>query len=374
MRRILYVDPAPFPGGAQQSLITLVAALDRTEFEPFMAGSSLLQSLVPEGNWRALNIPTPGVPLGRIHPAAAILLQGLLSGWQLSRIMESIQPDIVHANGRGAWIPARLACARHGIPLVWHARDLVGPAWFDLIAANLSTLCITPSIALARQASLIPGKVRVIPNGVDTSRFVPGDRRSARTLLGLPQDRFIIGMVGQWVPWKRVDLFLEAARMAWQRDRSLYFVLVGAPPPGQGAGLFESYRAALDGLGVVMDWTPDVPGLLTALDALAHPAIGEAFGRIVVEAMSCGIPVLASRSGGMIETVEENITGMLLPPGESRALASSMLALRQDSTRAQRMGLAGRARAEKLYSAGIHAANVQEEYRRILARRGGGQP
>ncbi|MDQ2730878.1 MAG: glycosyltransferase family 4 protein [Armatimonadota bacterium] len=379
MRRILYVDPAPFAGGAQQSLRTLVECIHPEEFRPLAAGSPLLRDILPSVPWLPLDLPPLQNFAGKPGRAFRFLFQSLMAAGTLRSAIRLFDVKLLHANGRGAFLPSLIACKTTGVPLVWHARDLLGPLLFDRFAARCANVTIVPSLAMVRrlwsnypglersEAPLVrPSKIHVIPNGVDTDRFRPFDQAAARQTLKLPVDRFIIGNIGQWVPWKRVDLFLEAAKIAYAQNPQLYFLLCGGPPPGEGAQLLVDYNDSPEDMGTVLPWTDDVPMILAALDVLAHPAEQEAFGRTVVEAMSCGRAVIGANGGGVAETIVDGSTGLLFQPGNAASLAVKMLSLSHNRERTAAMGRAGRQRVEEFYTAQKHAQQVQEVYRRML--------
>ncbi|HET6384443.1 MAG TPA: glycosyltransferase family 4 protein [Armatimonadota bacterium] len=377
MFRILYVDAAPFPGGAQQSLAGLIEELDKAAWEPWLAGPPLIARMAPSACWIPLCLPVSSARSRGPAGAAFLVGQTVIAGARLALAALNARPAIIHANGRAAWIPARIAATCLHVPLIWHARDLAGSERFDGVAAAFSHRCIAPSDAVVRRLQdsarswrFLPGHpdrpVSMIPNGIDLTRFRPADSIAARRSLTLPTDGIIAGMIGQWVPWKGVEHFLAAAKEAAKRDPRLFFILCGAPPPGEGPALRERYAAELAGIGRVMPWIRDVPTLLSALDLLIHPAADEAFGRVPVEAMACGVPVIAAGAGGAAETVVDGETGLLIPPGNTAALSAAILALAGDPSRRRAMGAAGRQRAESHYSSTLHARRVEQLYRVVI--------
>jgi glycosyltransferase involved in cell wall biosynthesis len=183
-----------------------------------------------------------------------------------------------------------------------------------------------------------------------------------------PERAFVFGMMSQWVPWKRVDLFVDAACQAAAAVPSAFFVLCGAAPPGKDSSLRSRYSRALGQIGLVMDWTPHPAELLNSIDCLAHPAEAEAFGRVVAEAMSCGKPVVAARAGALPELVLDGATGCLFAPGNAGALAAAMIQMARNPDRAVEMGRAGRIRAERAFGPEGHAASVQDLYRDLMER------
>ncbi len=105
---------------------------------------------------------------------------------------------------------------------------------------------------------------------------------------------------------------------------------------------------------------------MSAIDILLHPTPGEHFGRVYIEAMACGKPVVAADSGGAREIVLSETTGILVPPNDPGALAEALVRLAANETLCQRMGRAGRRRAETLFDAGRVAGLMEDLYDEIL--------
>jgi glycosyltransferase involved in cell wall biosynthesis len=111
----------------------------------------------------------------------------------------------------------------------------------------------------------------------------------------------------------------------------------------------------------------DVPEILAALDVLVHvPSAPEPFGRVVAEAMAVGKPVIAARAGGLPEIVEDEVTGLLVPPGDVAATAAALTRLLRDPALRARLGAAGRRQAEQRFDPGMHAERVMAAYREVL--------
>jgi glycosyltransferase involved in cell wall biosynthesis len=116
----------------------------------------------------------------------------------------------------------------------------------------------------------------------------------------------------------------------------------------------------------------DVAGVLRDVDILVHPADGESFGRVVVEAMAAGVPVVGVRGGGVAELVRDGETGFLVPPDDAQALAQAVKRLAQDAALAEQMGARGRAHAFAEYSIEATARQLAQMYARAVLPRGGG--
>lgn len=354
--RVLYVTHVSELGGAEQSLVGLVATLDRSRFEPHVAlpcasgplGSRLASAGAVLHEVRDLGVLSPRIPSSLVR-----LARGRR---QLLEAAQALAPVLVHANGDVAMAYAAPLRGRSGLKVVWHIRDMrqLGPAG-RLIVGRADARIAVSHAALACYGPDPSGTDAVIHNGVDLTRFRPGLPRDAtRDELGIPRDAVVCLCVGQDVPWKRLDRFRRLTGQGYRR------VLVTYPSPGRsGRG-----RPCSDRGLVVLPYRDDIEVVYAAADVLVHPAVGEAFGRVVVEAMACGLPVVATGIGGPAEIVVDGECGLLVPPDDQQALERAVGRLVTDAGLRDRMSKAALARAAE-FSVAKHTASVQEFYLRL---------
>jgi len=392
MARILYLSPSAFIGGAERSLLGLLAALDRKRFEPTVCA--------PEGGPLASAVASLQVPFLPLHlppeverlslrgarsrlPQAFGALAGSLRLLkELSLRVSEARPQIIHTNGTKAHLLGAVAGWRGRIPVVWHIRDFLGSgAWERLIAAvgrraAIRVIANSNAVGASLQVVGLGRRMDVIPNGVDLKEFSPGvDGRGVREELGIPHEACLVGMVGLFTPWKGQEVFLRAAADLHVRVPGLRFLLVGD----------EIYRTAGHGhfretllsqardhdLAEALTFTGyrhDVPKVMAALDVVVHASVQpEPFGRVVLEAMATGRPVVATNAGGVPEVLgPDGGAGLLIPPGDANAMTEAILRLLRDEALRVSMGVAGRRRAEELFDVRSHAARVEEVYDRVL--------
>ncbi len=220
-----------------------------------------------------------------------------------------------------------------------------------------------------------PGQIVKVSNGVDVSRFSPGNGGArVRAEFGVPPGAALLGIVCRLDHWKGVDVFLEAARLVALTHAEARFVVVGGPIVGQ-----ESYARALEqrardlGVGAAVTFTgwrfgpDDMPDVYRALDVLVLASVQpEPFGLTIIEAMACGKPVIATNQGGPVEIVVGGVTGLLVPPRDPEALAAAMRRLIDDPDTARAMGEAGRQRAVGVYDVDKYVAAVEGIYQDVL--------
>ncbi len=168
---------------------------------------------------------------------------------------------------------------------------------------------------LVRHCGATPGRIEVIPCGVDLRRFVPRDRWEARVQLGFKPDQPVLLFVGRLDPFKGPDVFLKAAALM---KKQAHLVVVGGQLTGEDAAL-TALRQLAHALGIQERVTflgarpqEELPLLYSAADATVVPSYHESFGLAAVESLACGTPVVATRAGGLMTVVHQDETGYLV--------------------------------------------------------------
>ncbi|MEW6255902.1 MAG: glycosyltransferase [Pseudomonadota bacterium] len=246
---------------------------------------------------------------------------------KLARRLRQLRPRAVMAHHAGPLLYGGLAARLAGVPRfvyvehdVWHYEDPGERRLAGLAARLVRPRVVAVSETVARTVrELMPGcPVQVIPNAVDTDRFVPGDRTVARRRLGLPDDARIIGAAGRLEQVKGQDVLLEAMT----RVPDALLVLIGQ---GSVQDALEAQAAAL-GLGGrvrFLGHRNDMPDLYPAFDLVCLPSRNEGLPLSVLEAQACNVPVVACDVGSVREGICPQ-TGVLVPPEDPAALASGV--------------------------------------------------
>ncbi len=225
---------------------------------------------------------------------------------------------------------------------------------------------------LHRQVGVPERLLTQIYNGVDSELFAPGAARGA--ILGSPFDDtrlWLVGTVGRMQSVKAQTLLAQAFVAALQQrpalaDR-LRLVLVGDGP------LRAECQAILRSAGIEqLAWLPgeraDVPDVMRGLNCFALPSLVEGISNTILEAMACGLPVLATRVGGNADLVAHGVSGEIVPAGDVPALAAGLIRLAEDPDRAAALGRAGRLEVERCFSLPAMVAAYEAVYSRLLRR------
>ncbi|MEK6237001.1 MAG: glycosyltransferase family 4 protein [Planctomycetales bacterium] len=287
--------------------------------------------------------------------------------------------DLIHTNTIVNREGAETALAL-GIPHVWHVRELVGKDKFCALPlegpalgkylAERSSVVVANSHACGSSISpwMEEPRLRVVPNGINVEAFSPRSHNATAS------DRLKIGVVANLTSRvKNHRLVVESAAVV---DSSLpieYRFYGHDPCQGEGRkdpyaqGVHDSVRRL--GLGDrvrFMGFVDDPVRIMSEIDLLVHPTEQESFGRILVEAMAAGLPVVAPNGGGPGEIVVHEETGLLFEPNQRVDLARCVERLCRDASLRRRMGENGRLRAEKLYSLNRYVEGMLKVYEQAM--------
>ncbi|WP_017555711.1 glycosyltransferase [Nocardiopsis baichengensis] len=325
----------------------------------------------------------PPRPIGRndLPPYTGAFAEDLARHWAHEA------PDLVHAHDRMSGQAALSAAAAADVPVVqtFHAllslkrmregADDTGPPEREQSEsevaerADMVLATSTQEQRSLRRRGVDPGRIAVVPGGVDLERFFPEGPAARRG------DAPRVLCLGRLVRRKGVDTVVRA--LAGVPEAEL--VVVGGPAPGavdgdeqvgrlrgvaEEAGVAERVRF----LGAVP--REQVPAYLRSADLAVNMPWYEPFGMSTVEAMACGAPVVASAVGGHLDTVVNDVTGRLLPPARPRALAFRMRRLLSDPVTRESYGFAAADRVTARYGWDTVAARIERCYLRVLRARG----
>ncbi len=214
-----------------------------------------------------------------------------------------------------------------------------------------------------------PSRVNVVPCGVDTLRFRPMKKGRVRCKLGMPEDEPVVLYVGRIEPLKGIDVLIRAAA---QTDSRFRLLIVGGD--GKDAARKEELTGLASDVGVAerltfLDAVPhrDLPLYYNAADVCVVPSYYESFGLVAVEAMACGTPVIASRVGGLKETVLDGRTGYLVPWRCPEPFAERLELLLSNEALRRSMGREARLAAERFRWSEV-AARVEDVYHDLVSQ------
>ena len=380
-RRVLLLSHSAQVSGAEQSMLTFLQNADR-ERHHFTVACPGSGSLV-EGLER-FGVPVVATDFGRLRRQLSpeLVQQSIRlirTSNRLLRLVRTRRPHLLHANTTMAALHAALAKGRCRVPLLWHVRDLNTPRLVARLICRRAdgVIAVSRAVAESLNACARPDSVHVIPNGIDVDHFVPArDERWVRRRFNLPHDAKLVSVVGQLTPWKGHDELLLAWAKVRRRVRGNILLIVGSPlwPEDQA---WEAYLKELaDRLGLAgsvrfLGQRDDVASIVAASAALVIPSKAEPFGRVALEGMALGKPVVGTDAGGLPEVVADGLTGLLVKPEDAHALASAIERVLSDDVLAKEMGQAGAVRVREHFLSARTTALIQNLYDHVLEKAGG---
>ena len=373
--RVLNVVPTLMCGGTENQFMTLARMLDRVRFDVEFACLRRWGGFVDE--LLARNIPLTDYPVPTFCSLKAIAQQA-----RLTRHIRRRRIQIVHAyNFYGnvfATPPARLvapvviASIRDRAPYLTRMQKRV-----QRYACQFAD-CILVNADAVKDWLIGDGydasKIAVIRNGVDLARFdnLPA-QSNVRRELGLADDTPLVGVVSRLTRLKGLEDFLEAAAIVRSRIPAARFLVAGETNPMDRDYLRElQEHAARCGVAEHVTFTGirnDVPAVLASVTVSVMPSLNEALSNVVLESMAAGAPTVATRVGGTPEAVVDGVTGILVPPGDSAALADAIVHLLKNPQLAARLGCAARARIADHFSVRRMVRATEDLYTDLLERK-----
>jgi len=378
--KILFLDQSGKPGGAELCLLDIAA--------PYR--QRCLVGLFADGPFKTLleqrQIPVQVLMQNglRVRKESG-LRQGLMSLGQLAPLIGRVATlaqnyDLIYANTQKALVVGAIASFLSRCPLVYHLHDILSLDHFSRVnrriavsLANRAALVIANSEA-SRQALIDAGgkgdRTVVIYNGFQPDRYCQPaqDRETLRQAWGL-ENSFVVGHFSRLSPWKGQHILIEALA---QCPPQVAAVLVGEALFGE-----EDYATRLrqqvedQGLGDrvrFLGFQSDVISLMHACNLIAHTSTApEPFGRVVVEGMLCGRPVVAANAGGAVELIEPGHTGWLTPPGDAAALAAAIRQCYEQPEEAHRRAIAAQTAASQRFHLDHVNAQILARLQRVLA-------
>lgn len=296
---------------------------------------------------------------------------------QVSKIASNY--DVIYANTQKALVVGALASPVSRRPLVYHLHDILSPEHFSPINRRLAVMLANrfASVVIANsQATQLafieaggqPDKTRVIYNGFSSEQYqVEVDGKNLRQKLNL-EGRFVVGHFSRLSPWKGQHILLEALAKC-PNDVTALFV---------GDAIFGEDKYAQDlqkkteELGLkervqFLGFQTDVIPLMQVCDLIAHTSIlPEPFGRVIVEAMLCGRPVIATGEGGVKELIESEKTGWLFKTGNVEELAEKIVAIKEQPETVQQIAEQAQIQARQRFDLKVINQQIEKELSQLL--------
>lgn len=369
--RVLYVNQWGGLGGAEISLLRILARLPREEVEPFLACPP--GALAEEA--RAMGVGVVPVQIPPVRRYDQLRTDDIQS---LRQAITSC--DLVHAYSvRAGWFAGKL-CRQLRVPMVWSAHDLFPfpwqRLWLRIVAQRYAQAVVAYSQILQKQfGSGLRHKVHLLPHGVDTQTFAPLEdslRAQVRRSFETPANAPVVLHAGRLMPFKGQHLFLRMAQILLRKcpqDYPLVFWLAGDDSMGDPR-YASKVRAMSQNLEPHVRWLGfqrAIAPVIASADVLVHCSTRpEPFGLVVLEAMACGTAVVSANRGAPVEIIENGRSGVLTPPNDTNALAEAVHVLLTDEKRRRAMTAFARQVICERYTLQQHIHRLIGIYRTLL--------
>ncbi len=383
--KILYLNPSSGLGGAEKSLLDLLRHLNREKYHPIITcptHGKFVEELEKIGveteiiayHQRILGLSRDG---DNLHLFSLPLFLWWLTPtlFVLKNLIKDKGVHLIVTNGIKCHFIGAILSLITKIRLIWHVRDLIDTWWLKWIVWSLGRFfphkIITNSNAVG---NIFPGNERgeTVYNGIDLSDYDPGvNGLKVRSMFDIGKETKLIGTVGHLAPLKGFEELIEAMVKVIREGCNVKLVIVGDAIYQNSESYKQKLLSLVCSVGlqdrvIFTGFREDIPEILASFDIFVLPSRSEGFGRVNLEAMAMGKPVISTNVGGIPEVVLDGVTGILVPPGNSRELAHAIMKLLNDRELRESLGREGRRRVEEHFTLQAHVQRIQEIYGEIL--------
>ncbi len=323
--RIVFIVPSLIRGGAEGQLCQLIRRIDRTRFLPALVVFEEVENGYPRAALDC-DVRVLRASRGRNRQSISKAVQHGVIAWRLYRVMCEMGPEVVHAllpaatilglpSAALAGVPVKIA-GRRSLPFYRRGAHAAGVAdryllrFADAVVAN----CAPVARFCIEEDRFPASRVFNIPNGVDCERFKPGGDPELRRRFGWSSEHVVFGMVANFYTYKRHVDFIRAAAHIHSEIPNARFLLVGRPEDAFASAMRLRSELGLQDVVQVMPATSAPESVYAALDVCVSASETEGCSNVVLEAMACGRPVIATDVGGNPEIIKPGETGFLTRP------------------------------------------------------------
>ena len=368
-------------GGSAENTFLTLKGLDKSRYEvsliagPVEDPSQDRRKQIEESGVSYIQVPQLRRNINFFFDFPALL--------KIRRLLKRDKPDIVHTHTSKAGLLGRLAARLAGIPSIIHTPH--GHVFFGYFGAlktkmfvlleKLASRITDKIIALTprEKADYLRYKVAkedklvVIPSGIELHKcqYPPKEERSKlRRELGIPDRSAVVGTAGRLVPVKGSGFLLQAVGQVISEHPDTYLVFAGDGPLRKNLAKDAVDRGLAKKI-IFTGWRDDMARVLSVFDVFCLPSLNEGMGRVLVEAMALGKPVVASDAGGIPDLIIPGKNGILVPPQDPEELARQIRFLIENREEREKLGRAGKEMASA-YSDEVMVKKIAELYEKAL--------
>ena len=362
--RILFVNHSLGMGGIETMIVDLARLLPNEQFSAevavFEGGGTLEKTLIERG-----------IPVHRLQKRAGIDFRLLL---RLRRLLKERNIGVVHSHNFSAWLYSSLAARSLGNIVHVHTehsgvgtmqRRHVVERWLSRLTPHVVAVSKHVHQVMINDIGIAPKRVALVHNGVNTGRFAPNSvtRMVMREALGLGKDDVAIGIIARLAPVKNHALLLRAFAHVLQTQKNRAHLMVIGDGPERAVLMALSAQLGVISHTRFLGERRDTEALLNALDIYALSSLSEGMNLTLLEAMSAGLPIVATAVGGNGEIVQDGITGFLVPVTNVGAMSERLVKLIEDPSLRRQFGMAAREAAIERFDERVMIESYLSLYR-----------
>jgi glycosyltransferase involved in cell wall biosynthesis len=321
---VMHVIDTGGAGGAETVFLQIATGLDPARFRSIAVVGD--NGWLPEQLEKRSLVPHILSAQGSFKAGYFLALRRLVRHARIDVIVAHLYGSAIYASLLGRLMGVPVVSVLHGQSDVAHS-DRLAPLRSGIVRkGSRKVVFVSEHLKghLGRRLRLAEAQCAVIPNGVDAGVFRPGRDRSLHSELALADDAILVGAIGNVRAPKAFDVLLRAARILLDRSQRFHFVIAGDCANALGGELVELSRSlGIDQRVTFLGLRADVAQILHNLDAFVLSSRTEGFSIACIEAMACGVPVIATRSGGPEEILEGG-AGILVPTDDPEAIAHAV--------------------------------------------------
>ncbi|MBW1801140.1 MAG: glycosyltransferase family 4 protein [Deltaproteobacteria bacterium] len=370
MKNVLYLVPDVGYGGSTKAIMDIIAGLDRNSWNPVIAMRKQNMSLhryFRELGARTIFMPHSGFSKKHLLKFIYCVLRTYLK-------IKASDASLIHSNDINSHMYGIIAARLAGVPIIAHVHISVTKMRPKTrLILNRADKIIAVSSQLKSNLSRLgieKEKIRVVGNYIDRADFqnLRGDR--IRTEFSL-KNKFVIGNVGRlFFGWKRYDLFFEVCGKVLERFPETVFMLVGAAADHTVIDRMKDMArdfGILDQL-IITGFRKDIPHIMACLDVLLLTSIGEGFGRVLIEALAAGTPVVAFDDCGQKDIIIHGENGFLVPTGDTDRMVRRVCQLLEDAPLNMKFGEKGKEIVKDHFSKDVIFDKLMNIYKEIALK------
>ena len=368
MKRILFIHSSSELYGSDRSLLNIVKYINKKKYKIFVllpTDGALKNEIkkIPEVRVDIFELAV--LRRKNLSPKGAIrYIRDFVVSYQfLKRYVREYEIDIVDTNTSVIFVGAIVA-KRNGLRSIWHVREIIKSNFENRVISSIiqryADCVIVNSKATGENLKANKNKIEVVYNAVEEQKQSPRKQHEALT----------VGMAGRINRWKGQSLFVDVAERVKREFPEVIFKIAGETYIGE-----ENIKQELidyikeKGLSQTVQLLGQVDDMLafySSIDVLVLPSIQpEPFGLVLIEAMECGVPVIATNHGGPMEIIEDGVSGYLVDYSEATQMANRVIELLLDKEKRLSIGSEGKIRKRGLFSVCEMVKKMERIYDKI---------